>query len=120
MAQATGTGRRIGRRATLPLGLLAALLLVVASLGLAHAGHVDAGPAPHTETASAADEAACLDHVGGGHVADACGGALCVSIFLAPCVPSPGATVAVSSEPHPGAHRPEPAPGPQDRPPIAG
>jgi hypothetical protein len=120
MAQATGTGRRIGRRATLPLGLLAALLLVVAPLGLAHAGHVDAGPAPHTEAASAADEAACLDHVGGGHVADACGGALCASVFLAPGLTSSGPVAAATPEPHSGAHRPDPAPRPDNRPPIAG
>jgi hypothetical protein len=120
MALVTAIGRRFGRRVILPLGLLAALLLVVASLGLAHAGHVDAGPAPHTATAAMADEAACLDHAGAGHVADACGGALCASVFLAPDITSPGVTASVTSGPHPGAHRPDPAPRPDNRPPIAG
>jgi hypothetical protein len=104
----------------LSLGLLAAILLVVASLGLAHAGHFDAGPAPLAATASVADEARCLDHVGGGHVADACGGALCASLFLAPAITLPGAAAAVTPEPHPGAHRADPAPRPEDRPPISG
>jgi hypothetical protein len=119
MALATAIGRWTRRQAALPLGLLAALLLVVASLGLPHAGHLDAGPPPAAE-ASSAEAAPCLDHVGGGHVADACGDALCASVFLSPGIASPGAIAAVTPEPHPGRHRLDPAPIPEDRPPISG
>jgi hypothetical protein len=120
MALATVLRRRIGRRVALPLGLLCALLLVVASLGLADAGHADAGSAQSVETASMTDEASCLEHAGVGHVADACGGGLCASVFLAPGLTSPGPVAAATPEPHPGAHRPDPAPRPEDRPPTAG
>jgi hypothetical protein len=120
MALATAIGRRIGGRVILPRGLLAALLLVVASLALAHVGHVDAGSAPHAATAAMADETSCLDHADAGHVADACGGALCASVFLAPDITSPAATASVTPGPYPGAHRPDSVPRPDNKPPIAG